>query len=47
MKSLKCKYPNCDKIIEGYSDKHVKFLMAQHMLKHENEDKKQNEKENV
>ena len=44
-KSLKCKYPNCDKVIEGYTDNHAKFLMAQHMLKHENDEKKKVKKE--
>ena len=37
MKSKKC--PKCDKIIEGFTDKHVDTLMAQHMIKHQNEDK--------
>ena len=40
MKSLKCK--KCDKVIEGYSNNHVQFLMRQHMMKHENEEKKLN-----
>ncbi len=35
MKSLKCK--QCDKVVEGYTDKHVQFLMDQHQLKHKNE----------
>ena len=37
MKSLKCKHKDFDKVIEGYTDKHVQFLMDQHMLKHKNE----------
>jgi len=45
MKSLKCKHPGCTKVIEGYTDNHVQFLMAQHMLKHKNEEKKLNKQE--
>ena len=40
MKQLKCKHPDCDKVIEGYNNNHVQFLMRQHMMKHENEEKK-------
>jgi len=43
MKKLKCKV--CGKEIEGYNKNHVKFLMMQHNLKHEREEKK-NEKQN-
>lgn len=38
MESKKCK--RCEKVIEGYTKKHVDTLMAQHMIKHENEDRK-------
>ena len=47
-KLLKCK--KCGKVIEGYNKNHVQFLMRQHMMKHENEEKKINtmeEKENA
>ncbi len=37
MKSNKCK--KCPKIIEGFTQKHVDTLMAQHMIKHQNEEK--------
>ena len=40
MKSIKCKHKDCDKVIEGYNINHVQFLMRQHMMKHENEEKK-------
>jgi len=39
MESIKCK--RCKKVIEGYTTKHVDTLMAQHMIKHDNEDKKE------
>lgn len=45
MKQLKCKHKGCDKVIEGYNDNHVQFLMRQHMMKHENEEKKKELKE--
>ena len=38
MEKLKCKVKGCDKVVEGYTKKHVEFLMAQHMLKHQRED---------
>lgn len=41
MKSLKCDYPGCDKVIEGYNKKHVEFLMMQHKLKHRREKAKE------
>ena len=37
MESRKC--TKCEKIIEGFSEKHVDTLMAQHMIKHQNEEK--------
>ena len=43
MKSLTCKI--CSKVIEGYTKNHVQFLMRQHMMKHENEEKKLNKQE--
>ena len=30
MEQIKC--DECDKVIEGYSDKHVRYLLAQHKL---------------
>lgn len=42
MKKGKCK--KCPKIIEGFSQKHVDTLMAQHMIKHQNEEKKRKKK---
>jgi len=38
MESKKC--DQCDKVIEGYSIRHVEFLMSQHMKKHDNEARK-------
>jgi len=38
MKSKTCKI--CGKVIEGYSEKHVDYLMLQHQLTHRKEDKK-------
>ena len=35
MEQTKCKY--CDKIIEGYSKKHVEYLLSQHHHKHKKE----------
>ena len=43
MESRKC--DRCKKVIEGYTEIHVDTLMAQHMIKHDNEDKKKKEKE--
>jgi len=34
MLSKKCPRSGCDKIIEGYNDKHVAWLLAQHALSH-------------
>ena len=45
MKSLKCKYPGCDKVIEGFNKNHAKFLMSQHQLKHKNDEKREKERE--
>lgn len=36
MEKKTCK--RCGKEIEGYSKRHVEFLMMQHELKHRNED---------
>ena len=41
MEDSKCK--RCGKVIEGYTIKHVNTLMAQHMIKHDNEDIKNKE----
>ncbi len=35
-----CNCKRCGKVIEGYTIKHVNTLMAQHMIKHSNEDLK-------
>ena len=43
MKTIRCKI--CGKVIEGYSSKHVDYLLSQHNLKHKNDERKQNEKE--
>ena len=32
MKELKC--TRCGKLIEGFNDNHVQYLMDQHLLKH-------------
>jgi len=37
MKSKTCK--KCGKVIEGYSNKHVDYMMAQHNLTHRKEEK--------
>ncbi len=37
MEKEQCK--RCKKVIEGFTYKHVGTLMAQHMIKHDNEDK--------
>lgn len=42
MESGKCK--KCGKVIEGFTQKHVDTLMAQHMIKHQNEDKERENK---
>jgi len=45
MHSKICK--KCGKLIEGYSQRHVDYLMMQHELKHRNEElNKQEEKQN-
>lgn len=38
MNELTCKI--CDKRIEGFNKNHVEFLMMQHQLKHQRENKK-------
>lgn len=43
MEQLVC--AKCNKIIEGYSQKHVEMLMMQHQLKHRYEDKHKLENE--
>lgn len=42
MESIKCKI--CGKVIEGFTEKHCNTMLAQHMIKHQNEknDKKLN-----
>ncbi len=45
MESKKC--PKCPKIIEGFTQKHVDTLLAQHMIKHQNEDKEVEKNKNV
>ena len=44
MKSLKC--DQCGKVIEGYKESHVEFLMLQHKLKHRREEEAREEKSN-
>lgn len=39
MEKQKCK--KCPKVVEGYSKKHVEYLMMQHDIKHRMEEKKQ------
>jgi len=41
MESTKCKI--CGKVIEGFTQKHVDTLLAQHMIKHQNENKEEKE----
>ena len=38
MESKKC--GKCGKVIEGYSEKHVAYLLDQHKLKHKHNDRK-------
>jgi len=38
MEKIFCK--KCKKKIEGYNQDHVNFLMKQHMMKHENEERR-------
>lgn len=46
MKKKKCDYPGCKKVVEGFSSRHVEWLMLQHKLKHRwDEMKKMKEKE--
>lgn len=42
MEELKCK--KCGKVIEGYTKNHVEHLMQQHDLKHQREDKLNDER---
>lgn len=42
MKKIKCKI--CGKVIEGYTKKHIETLLAQHMIKHQNEQKENRKK---
>ena len=37
MFKINCK--KCGKIIEGYTQRHTETLLAQHMIKHQNEEK--------
>lgn len=39
-KKERCDYPGCKKVIEGFSSKHVEWLMLQHQLKHRWEERK-------
>lgn len=32
----------CGKIIEGYTERHVETLLAQHQIKHQNEKREKN-----
>lgn len=40
MIKIKCKEKGCGKEIEGYNQQHAETLLAQHMIKHENEKKR-------
>jgi hypothetical protein len=44
MIQIKCKVKDCDKVIEGFTQKHAETMMEQHMIKHRNEAKKKNDK---
>jgi len=39
MEKIKCEF--CDKGIEGYSKKHVEYMLAQHVLAKHNEENKE------
>jgi len=43
MEQVTCKI--CGKVIEGYSKKHIDYLMSQHMWVHKNKSKKINKQE--
>jgi hypothetical protein len=44
MIKLKCKEKGRDKVVEGYNQQHAETLLAQHMIKHENEKNREKEK---
>lgn len=44
MIKLKCKEKGCGKIVEGYNPQHAETLLAQHMIKHKNEEERQKKK---
>jgi hypothetical protein len=46
MIKLKCKEKGCSKVVEGYNQQHAETLLAQHMIKHQNE-KNRKEAKNV
>lgn len=37
METIKC--PKCEKVIEGFTLRHVNSMLEQHMIKHKNEKK--------
>ena len=45
MEQIKCKY--CDKIIEGFNQKQVKYLMNQHLIARHSDKVEMREKENA
>lgn len=38
---LKQKCPKCEKVIDGYSQKHIEYLMMQHDLTHRKKEKEE------
>lgn len=40
MEKITCKEKGCGKVIEGYNKNHVEYLLKQHMLWHENKERK-------
>lgn len=47
MEKLVCSKFGCNKVIEGFSKRHVEFLMMQHQLKHRRQDKQSKQKEEI
>jgi hypothetical protein len=44
MIKLKCKVKGCEKEVEGYNQQRAETLLAQHMIKHQNEKNRKEEK---
>ncbi len=36
---IKRKCPECKKVLEGYTERHLDTLLAQHVIKHRNDEK--------